>query len=99
MLGDFTHIRACKPFCEKYLTLPAGAMVLRMFFAGLKPKFHIPLKQAVPLDIIVPYGCWYLHRSITFRIWASTSLRLPSMPMDVWAMASAMYTSPKLMVT
>lgn len=22
MLADFTHIRACKPFCEKYLTLP-----------------------------------------------------------------------------
>jgi hypothetical protein len=22
LLGDFTHIRACKPFCEKYLTLP-----------------------------------------------------------------------------
>ena len=24
MLGDFTHIRACKPFCEKYLTLPVS---------------------------------------------------------------------------
>ncbi len=26
MLGDFTHIRACKPFCEKYLTLPKVVM-------------------------------------------------------------------------
>jgi len=25
LLGDFTHIRACKPFCEKYLTLPGKA--------------------------------------------------------------------------
>ena len=27
MLGDFTHIRACKPFCEKYLTLPVQTLV------------------------------------------------------------------------
>ena len=23
LLADFTHIRACKPFCEKFLTLPS----------------------------------------------------------------------------
>ena len=23
LLADFTHARPCKPFCEKYLTLPA----------------------------------------------------------------------------
>ena len=23
LLADFSHARACKPFCEKYLTLPA----------------------------------------------------------------------------
>ncbi len=22
LLADFSHARACKPFCEKYLTLP-----------------------------------------------------------------------------
>ena len=22
LLADFTHARPCKPFCEKYLTLP-----------------------------------------------------------------------------
>ena len=22
LLADFTHTRVCKPFCEKYLTLP-----------------------------------------------------------------------------
>ena len=22
LLADFTHARVCKPFCEKYLTLP-----------------------------------------------------------------------------
>ena len=24
LLADFTHARPCKPFCEKYLTLPSG---------------------------------------------------------------------------
>ena len=24
LLADFTHARPCKPFCEKYLTLPRG---------------------------------------------------------------------------
>ena len=24
LLADFTHARPCKPFCEKYLTLPKG---------------------------------------------------------------------------
>ena len=24
LLADFSHARACKPFCEKYLTLPGG---------------------------------------------------------------------------
>ena len=23
LLADFTHARVCKPFCEKFLTLPA----------------------------------------------------------------------------
>lgn len=25
LLADFSHARACKPFCEKYLTLPVSA--------------------------------------------------------------------------
>ena len=24
LLADFTHARPCKPFCEKYLTLPGA---------------------------------------------------------------------------
>lgn len=26
LLADFTHARPCKPFCEKYLTLPTDDM-------------------------------------------------------------------------
>lgn len=25
LLADFSHAKACKPFCEKYLTLPKAA--------------------------------------------------------------------------
>lgn len=32
LLADFTHARPCKPFCEKYLTLPMR-----------EQKFHIYL--------------------------------------------------------
>ena len=27
LLADFTHARPCKPFCEKYLTLPLTAVI------------------------------------------------------------------------
>ena len=44
MLGDFTHIRACKPFCEKYLTLP-----LALLGSGN------PLTYSLIHDIILPF--------------------------------------------
>ena len=28
LLDDFTHARTCKPFCEKYLTLPKNRGLL-----------------------------------------------------------------------
>ena len=28
LLADFTHARPCKPFCEKYLTLPGNDVIL-----------------------------------------------------------------------
>ena len=31
LLADFSHARACKPFCEKYLTLPYQTMDLLPF--------------------------------------------------------------------
>ena len=31
LLADFSHARACKPFCEKYLTLPG---TVRPFYIG-----------------------------------------------------------------
>ena len=30
LLADFSHARACKPFCEKYLTLPQHGFSLGM---------------------------------------------------------------------
>src|SRR5699024_9270121 len=32
LLADFTHTRVCKPFCEKYLTLPQSLMLLSGLF-------------------------------------------------------------------
>mgnify|MGYP001729266223 CR=1 FL=1 len=32
LLADFSHARACKPFCEKYLTLPTFAKGFVFFF-------------------------------------------------------------------
>ena len=29
LLADFSHARACKPFCEKYLTLPMVRVSLK----------------------------------------------------------------------
>ena len=43
LLADFSHARACKPFCEKYLTLPeiavmdGGKCILQL--RGVRPFF------------------------------------------------------------
>lgn len=35
LLADFTHARPCKPFCEKYLTLPSkGTYKLYAYYRG-----------------------------------------------------------------
>ena len=33
LLADFSHARACKPFCEKYLTLPSAQKHIVSFCA------------------------------------------------------------------
>ena len=33
LLADFTHTRACKPFCEKSLTLPGKKRIRQMMDA------------------------------------------------------------------
>ena len=43
LLADFTHARPCKPFCEKYLTLPSGASVYLMLWSDME-TVSIPLK-------------------------------------------------------
>ena len=37
LLADFTHTRVCKPFCEKYLTLPDGAVGIPILLHLLLP--------------------------------------------------------------
>ena len=39
LLDDFTHARTCKPFCEKYLTLPFSFLWLIGWGGGLPPHF------------------------------------------------------------
>ena len=34
LLADFTHARPCKPFCEKYLTLPKWTQKKQQIFFG-----------------------------------------------------------------
>ena len=49
LLADFSHARACKPFCEKYLTLPAlfprhlfvRQIAFPFFYFGLDRKIII----------------------------------------------------------
>ena len=39
LLADFSHARACKPFCEKYLTLPILGMDFTKTAGKQKPLF------------------------------------------------------------
>ena len=41
LLADFTHARPCKPFCEKYLTLPGkSSLMIYEQFPNLKYKYR-----------------------------------------------------------
>ena len=44
LLADFTHARPCKPFCEKYLTLPRNTLG-KEFFAGAFSAWKIQGKS------------------------------------------------------
>ena len=46
LLADFSHARACKPFCEKYLTLP---QTLAMEGLGKKysPGYEKEAREAI----------------------------------------------------
>ena len=41
LLADFSHARACKPFCEKYLTLPKPGVSI--FITPIQRKTHEPV--------------------------------------------------------
>ena len=38
LLDDFTHARTCKPFCEKYLTLPSDLLISKHIRCGHTPE-------------------------------------------------------------
>ena len=51
LLADFTHTRACKPFCEKYLTLPKDCRDIMEVFTvrkyGTSPKPYEKLAEEI----------------------------------------------------
>ena len=49
LLADFTHARPCKPFCEKYLTLPPD---VKLIFTHKKEEpFWVPLFLCLASDL------------------------------------------------
>ena len=50
LLADFTHARPCKPFCEKYLTLPTDMPFLN--FGDLRRKEVINMRDGARLGCI-----------------------------------------------
>ena len=53
LLADFSHARACKPFCEKYLTLPNATSLL----LNLLPKGECHMKRHIEYHI-----CYILYK-------------------------------------
>ena len=41
LLADFIHARACKPFCEKSLTLPDNQIIYSVGIAPFLPKLAL----------------------------------------------------------
>lgn len=50
LLADFTHARVCKPFCEKFLTLPTTARALQKIYSvhSKQTQTACKAKQAAP---------------------------------------------------
>lgn len=46
LLADFTHARPCKPFCEKYLTLPAEPITDKVALSVVGFLYFIYSKKA-----------------------------------------------------
>ena len=49
LLADFIHARACKPFCEKSLTLPSG-MIISFQYADNRFLLVLFIKHLYHLD-------------------------------------------------
>ena len=57
LLADFSHARACKPFCEKYLTLPK----LKAGIVGLGCVLHFVLLFVLIDFLLIPFPA-HRHR-------------------------------------
>ena len=51
LLADFTHTRTCKPFCEKFLTLPIGNGGEGNLAAGI-PVYLLSASKITPPDSV-----------------------------------------------
>ena len=48
LLADFTHARPCKPFCEKYLTLPSTSIAAQVDSIHIDIRITPTLQRTVP---------------------------------------------------
>ena len=53
LLDDFTHARTCKPFCEKYLTLPFLLPVVNWMGWRFTTSFWAKEKQETVSDFLL----------------------------------------------
>ena len=51
LLADFSHARACKPFCEKYLTLPDSFFQLREGTTKIDVQTKLQKKNSTPTPV------------------------------------------------
>ena len=65
LLADFTHARPCKPFCEKYLTLPDFAARERMREAKPVKLKKVAFSHFFDTLRRVPYGTRLQHICIS----------------------------------
>ena len=79
LLDDFTHARTCKPFCEKYLTLPrswSGATPLAS--AGIGSRKNICHKYGQRDKLLRPVPLYFrLDIESIFLVYGGAVFELP----------------------
>ena len=77
LLADFSHARACKPFCENSLTLPVG-LICFPFYDNRKGQICRFSRKSGPFAKLLPLYCKRTVILNVFLFYCIGKIRFPN---------------------